>query len=84
VALVMDLNRNIHRSYQRVRENDYSLNGLLGFDVQGKTVGVVGAGKIGVSFARIMKGFGCKIIASDSYPNEAMAEIAEFVPDVNQ
>lgn len=80
VALVMDLNRNIHRSYQRVRENDYSLNGLLGFDVHGKTVGVVGAGKIGVSFARIMKGFGCKIIASDPYPNEAMAEMAEFVP----
>ena len=78
VALVLDLNRNIHRAHNRIRENDYSLNGLLGFDLHGKVVGVIGAGKIGQSFARIMKGFGCKIIAYDPFPNDQMRQFAEF------
>ena len=69
-ALILDLNRNIHRAHNRIRENDYSLDGLLGFDLYGTTVGVVGAGKIGQAFARIMSGFGCKILVAD--PNETI------------
>ncbi|MFY0664371.1 MAG: 2-hydroxyacid dehydrogenase [Natronospirillum sp.] len=69
VALILDLNRNIHRAFNRVRENDYSLNGLLGFDLYKKTVGVVGTGKIGATFAGIMQGFGCEVIAYDPFPN---------------
>lgn len=81
VALILDLNRNIHRAFNRVRENDYSLNGLLGFDLYKKTVGVVGTGKIGATFAGIMQGFGCEVIAYDPYPNphvEAMN--IQYVP----
>lgn len=63
VALILDLNRNIHRSYNRVREGDFSLHGLLGFDLYGKTVGVIGTGRIGEIFSRIMLGFGCRVIA---------------------
>lgn len=65
VALIMDLNRNIHRAFSRVRENYYLLDGLLGFDMHGKTVGVIGTGKIGVCFINILKGFGCNVIAYD-------------------
>lgn len=65
VALILDLNRNLHRACNRVRENDYSLEGLLGFDMHGKTVGVIGAGKIGSVFIRIMLGFGCKVLVHD-------------------
>ncbi|WP_428240420.1 2-hydroxyacid dehydrogenase [Gynuella sp.] len=79
VALIMDLNRNIHRAFNRVRENDYSLNGLLGFDMHGKTVGVIGTGKIGVAFATIMHGFGCQIIASDPYQNPDMEALGTYV-----
>lgn len=65
VALILDLNRHIHRAHNRVRENDYSLDGLLGFDLHGKTVGVIGAGKIGLAFINIMKGFGCHVLVFD-------------------
>ncbi|GHE77665.1 2-hydroxyacid dehydrogenase [Thalassotalea profundi] len=64
-ALVLDLNRNIHRAHNRVRENDYSLDGLLGFDLHGKNVGVIGAGKIGQAFIKIMNGFGCNVLVYD-------------------
>lgn len=64
-ALILDLNRNIHRAHNRIRENDYSLDGLLGFDLHGKTVGVIGAGKIGRAFINIMLGFGCYIQVCD-------------------
>ncbi|WP_020410196.1 2-hydroxyacid dehydrogenase [Hahella ganghwensis] len=79
VALILDLNRNIHRAYNRVRENDYSLSGLLGFDLHGKTVGVVGTGKIGVAFARIMSGFGCQVLASDPVENPDLQGFARYV-----
>lgn len=65
VALIMDLNRNIHRAYSRVREHYYLLDGLLGFDMHNKTVGVIGTGKIGKCFIHIMKGFGCQVLAYD-------------------
>lgn len=68
LALILVLNRNLHRAYNRVRENDYSLNGLIGFDVVKKTVGVIGTGKIGEVFAQIMKGIGCNVIAYDPVP----------------
>lgn len=69
VALILALNRKTHRAYARVREGNFSLDGLLGFDLHGRTVGVIGAGKIGRCFARIMLGFGCQVLASDSQPD---------------
>ncbi|MFD2641309.1 2-hydroxyacid dehydrogenase [Pseudomonas japonica] len=69
VALILSLNRRLHRAYNRTREGDFSLHGLTGFDLHGKTVGVVGTGQIGLAFARIMAGFGCQLLAFDPYPN---------------
>lgn len=69
VALILTLNRKIHRAYSRVREGNFALEGLLGFDLFGKTVGVVGTGLIGEVVARIMTGFGCVVIAHDPVPN---------------
>ncbi|SFW42891.1 D-lactate dehydrogenase [Pseudomonas sp. NFACC19-2] len=68
VALVLALNRRIHRAFNRTREGDFSLHGLTGFDLHGKTVGVVGGGKIGQVFARIMHGFGCQVLIYDPFP----------------
>jgi D-lactate dehydrogenase len=70
VALLMALVRKTHRAYNRVREGNFSLAGLLGFDLHGKIVGVVGTGQIGTVFARIMLGFGCRVLAYDPYPSE--------------
>ncbi|MFT2090688.1 2-hydroxyacid dehydrogenase [Paraglaciecola sp. 2405UD69-4] len=70
VALLLSLNRGIHRAYNRTREGDFSLSNLMGFDLHNKTVGVIGTGKIGQAFIKIMHGFGCKILAHDPYPNE--------------
>lgn len=64
VGLVLSLNRNIHRAYNRVREGNFALNGLVGVDLHGRTVGIVGTGAIGTVMARIMSGFGCRVIAS--------------------
>jgi D-lactate dehydrogenase len=69
VALILTLNRCIHRAYNRVREGNFQLEGLLGFDLHGKTVGVIGTGKIGAIFAGIMRGFGTRVLAYDPYPN---------------
>lgn len=67
VGLVLTLNRHLHRAYNRTRENDFRLDGLEGFDLFGKTVGVIGAGRIGAVFARIMLGFGCRVLVHDAY-----------------
>jgi D-lactate dehydrogenase len=75
LGLILMLNRNLHRAYHRVRENDYSLNGLLGFDMVNKTVAVIGTGKIGQVFAKIMQGLGCKVIAYDPQPNSELQAI---------
>jgi D-lactate dehydrogenase len=72
-ALVLALNRKIHRAYNRVREADFSLDGLVGFDLYGKTCGIIGTGRIGAVFARIMRGFGCRILAFDARPDAALA-----------
>lgn len=69
VALILSLNRHLHRAYNRTRDGDFTLHGLTGFDLVGKTVGVIGTGQIGATFARIMAGFGCKLLAYDPYPN---------------
>jgi D-lactate dehydrogenase len=69
VGLIMTLNRKYHRAYARVRESNFSLTGLCGFDLQGRTVGVVGTGAIGTVFGRIMLGFECRVLAYDPWPN---------------
>ena len=74
VALLLALNRKLVRATQRVRDGNFLLEGLVGFDLFGKTVGVVGTGKIGATFARIMHGFGCRLLASDPVRNEALAK----------
>jgi D-lactate dehydrogenase len=70
VALLLDLNRKIYKAYQRTKKYNFSLNGLLGFDINGKTVGVVGTGKIGKVFIKIMNGFGAKVLAYDVYQDK--------------
>ena len=71
VALLLALNRRIHRAYNRVREGNFALEGLLGVDLHGRSVGVVGTGRIGECFARIMAGFGCQLLGHDPLPNPA-------------
>ena len=76
VALILTLNRKTHKAYNRVREGNFSIERLTGFELSGKTVGVIGTGRIGAAFASIMKGFGCNVIAFDSYPNNALKDNA--------
>ncbi|MFN3473186.1 MAG: 2-hydroxyacid dehydrogenase [Blastomonas sp.] len=64
-ALILSLNRKTHKAYARVREGNFSLDGLLGFDLKGRTVGIVGTGKIGMCLANIMRGFGCRVLGHD-------------------
>ena len=73
VALILALNRKLVRAASRVRDGNFSLEGLVGFDLYGKTVGVVGTGKIGAVFARIMRGFGCALLGSDPAPDAALS-----------
>lgn len=72
LALIMTLNRKTHKAYNRVREGNFSLDRLTGFDLYGKTVGVIGTGKIGECFACIMHGLGCKVIAFDIIINKEL------------
>lgn len=74
VALLMTLNRKIHKAYARVRESNFSLEGLTGFDLHGKTVGLMGLGRIGTAAARIFKGFGCQVLVFDKLANPALAK----------
>ncbi|WP_228242142.1 2-hydroxyacid dehydrogenase [Porphyrobacter sp. GA68] len=75
VALILALNRRIYKAYNRVREGNFALEGLLGFDLKGRTVGIVGVGQIGLCVARIMRGFGCAVVASDPHPVAELEEI---------
>jgi D-lactate dehydrogenase len=75
VALMLSLNRKIYWAHSRVRDGNYSLDGLLGFDLHGKTVGVVGTGKIGQCLAEALHGFGCNLLGVDRYENERCKEI---------
>ena len=72
VALMLALNRNIHRAYNRVRDGNFALDGLLGFNMHGRSVGVVGTGQIGAAAARILQGFGCRVLAHDPVPDPAL------------
>lgn len=74
VGLLLAVNRKIARASARTRDGNFDLEGLMGFDLHGKTVGVIGTGKIGAIFARIMAGFGCTILGHDPYPNPAFEE----------
>jgi D-lactate dehydrogenase len=81
VGLLQALNRKLHLAWQRVRGWDFSLDGLIGSDLHGKTVGVVGTGRIGIAFARIMTGFGCRVLASDpKVRDECIALGATYLP----
>lgn len=73
VALMLALNRKIHRAYWRTRDGNFSLHGLLGFDMYGKTAGIIGTGKIARELIRILKGFGMEVVAYDIYPDHAYA-----------
>ena len=72
VGMILTLSRKYHKAYQRVREANFALDGLIGFDLHQKTIGVIGTGKIGQVFMKIMAGFGCHILAYDKYPNESV------------
>lgn len=81
VAIILALNRKIYRAYARVREGNFALDGLLGFDLHGRTAGVVGTGKIGAVVGRILDGFGCRVLANDVAPNpECAAAGVRYVP----
>jgi D-lactate dehydrogenase len=84
VGLILTLNRKLHRAYNRVREGNFSLEGLLGFDLHGRTVGIIGTGKIGRVVAQIMTGFGCKVLAYDLHPNSECEKIGVEYVDLLQ
>ena len=73
-ALILSLNRKTHRAFYRTRDGNFSIDGLMGFDLHGKTAGVIGTGKIGQSLINILKGFGMRVLAQDIYPNEKFAK----------
>ncbi len=83
IAMVMTLNRNTHRAYNRVREGNFMLEGLLGITLSGKTAGIIGTGKIGLATARIFSGFGCTVLGYDPVPspafNGSMVELPELL-----
>ncbi|EIW8576524.1 2-hydroxyacid dehydrogenase [Klebsiella aerogenes] len=80
IGMMMSLNRRIHRAYQRTRDANFSLEGLTGFTMYGKTAGVIGTGKIGVATLRILKGFGMRLLAFDPYPSAAALDLGvEYV-----
>jgi D-lactate dehydrogenase len=84
VAMIQTLNRKTHKAYNRVREQNFSLNGLLGFNLYGKTVGVIGTGNIGRAFCKIMVGFGCQVKAFDVVANKELQSLGvEFLPVID-
>ena len=79
MALALACNRRLYKAYNKVRENDFSLSGLMGFNFHQKTSGIIGTGKIGAAMCRICHGFGMKVIAYDVYQNEALKDIVTYV-----
>ncbi|WP_134089143.1 2-hydroxyacid dehydrogenase [Olivibacter sp. XZL3] len=77
VAMILTLNRKTHKAYNRVREGNFSLNRLMGFNLYGKNVGVIGLGKIGLAFAKIMYGFGCELLGYDPVPSSLPAYVTK-------
>jgi D-lactate dehydrogenase len=81
LGLLLALNRRLYRAYNRVREGNFSLQGLVGFDVHGLTVGIIGTGTIGEKVVRLFNGFGCKVLCYDVFENDAVKALgAEYVP----
>jgi D-lactate dehydrogenase len=83
VALMLTLARKTHKAYNRVREQNFSLERLNGFNIHGRTIGVVGTGKIGQAFAKIMLGFGTKVLAYDLYPSDALKQLGITYVDLD-
>lgn len=81
VAMMLTLNRKLHKAFNRVRDDNFALDGLLGFNMHGKTVGLIGTGRIGLATARIIKGFGCKLLC---YDVQQTAELAEHYTSLEQ
>lgn len=75
VALILALNRKLIRAHNRIMELNFSLDGLVGFDMHGKTVGIIGTGKIGQVLAHILRGFGCRVLAFDLHPNQTLIDL---------
>ena len=84
IALMLALNRKVHRAYNRVREGNFALDGLVGFDMHGKTVGVIGTGQIGTVVAQILTGFGCPTLAFDPFPNATCRSIGVRYAELNE
>jgi D-lactate dehydrogenase len=84
IALMLALNRKLHRAYNRVREGNLALDGLVGFDMHGKTVGVIGTGQIGTVVAQILTGFGCPTLAFDPFPNATCGSLGVRYVELNQ
>lgn len=80
MALALAANRRLYKAYNKVRENDFSLSGLMGFNFYEKTAGIIGTGKIGAAMCRICRGFGMKVIAYDVYENPGLKDFVEYVP----
>lgn len=80
LGLILALNRKIHRAYARVRDGNFRIDGLLGFDLAGKTVGVVGTGKIGAIVARLLAAFGCEVLLHDVHEDPDLAGVGRYVP----
>ncbi|WP_299797459.1 2-hydroxyacid dehydrogenase [uncultured Shewanella sp.] len=81
IALMLTLNRKVHKAYQRTRDANFSLSGLVGFNMHNRTVGVIGTGKIGLATIKILQGFGCRVLAHDPFPNQAVIDLGiEYVP----
>lgn len=75
VGMMLTLNRKLHKAYNRVRDDNFSLDGLLGFNMHGKTVGLIGTGRIGKATARILLGFGCRLLCHDLYPDDELQQL---------
>lgn len=84
IALILTLNRKTHKAYNRVREGNFSLKNLMGFNLHGKTIGVIGTGQIGVTFCKTIKGFGCKIIAFDIVENKELSDLGVVYVSLNE
>jgi D-lactate dehydrogenase len=80
VGMMLALNRKFHKAFNRVREGNFAIDSLLGFDMHGKTVGVIGTGKIGTITAKILAGFGCKLLLYDVFENEEAKSVGRYVP----
>ena len=84
IALMLALNRKVHRAYNRVREGNFALDGLVGFDMHGKTVGLIGTGQIGIVVAQILTGFGCPTLAFDPIPNPTCDSLGVHYVELNE